>query len=92
MVSDESCRLPRQGVARGQCRLQVRLYPQYSGLEKLYQDKRARGREVLGFPANNFEKFLLGRNGEVVGRFSPDVTAEDSHLLAAVDAELTKTV
>jgi len=143
------------------------LTPQYSGLEKLYQDKRAHGLEVLGFPANNFkgqepgtedeiasfcatsydvhfplfskisvlgedqhplyaqlvqaqqwatgegplrerlkgygvhpknqadvlwnfEKFLIGRNGQVVGRFSPDVTAEDSRLLAAVDAELAK--
>ncbi|HEY4297983.1 MAG TPA: glutathione peroxidase, partial [Paraburkholderia sp.] len=31
------------------------LTPQYSGLEKLYQDKRASGLEVLGFPANNFK-------------------------------------
>jgi glutathione peroxidase len=143
------------------------LTPQYSGLEGLYQDKRAAGLEVLGFPANdfkgqepgsdseiasfcstsydvhfplfskitvlgedkhplyaqliqaaplatgegpfreklkgygvdpankadvlwNFEKFLIGRNGEVVGRFSPDVTADDPRLLASIDAELAK--
>jgi glutathione peroxidase len=143
------------------------LTPQYSGLEGLYQDKRAAGLEVLGFPANdfkgqepgsdseiasfcstsydvhfplfskisvlgdgkhplyaqliqaapqatgegpfreklkgygvdpankadvlwNFEKFLIGRNGEVVGRFSPDVTADDPRLLALIDAELAK--
>ena len=143
------------------------LTPQYTGLEKLYQDKRANGLEVLGFPANNFmgqepgseaeiadfcatsydvhfplfskisvvgqdqhplyakltatqpvaigegpfrerlkgygvnpdnqtdvlwnfEKFLLNRKGEVVGRFSPDVAAEDPRLLAAIDAELAK--
>ncbi|MGF6772230.1 glutathione peroxidase [Paraburkholderia sp. GAS199] len=143
------------------------LTPQYSALESLYQDKQAKGLEVLGFPANNFkgqepgsdseiasfcstnydvhfplfskisvlgedqhplyaqlteavpaatgegpfrerlkgyginptsqtdvlwnfEKFLVGRNGEVVGRFSPDVTADDPRLVAAIDAELAK--
>ena len=143
------------------------LTPQYTGLEKLYQDKRSSGLEVLGFPANNFmgqepgteaeiasfcttnydvhfplfakisvlgadqdplyakltaaqpaaigegpfrerlqgygvnpasqtdvlwnfEKFLLNRKGEVVARFSPDVTADDPRLLAAIDAELAK--
>ncbi|MCP3061568.1 glutathione peroxidase [Myxococcus sp. K38C18041901] len=30
------------------------LTPQYTGLEKLYEEKRAKGLEVLGFPANNF--------------------------------------
>jgi len=30
------------------------LTPQYAGLEQLYQEKRSRGLEVLGFPANNF--------------------------------------
>jgi glutathione peroxidase len=39
----------------------------------------------------NFEKFLIGRNGKVVGRFSPDVTADDPRLVAAIDAELAKT-
>ncbi|GAB3626259.1 glutathione peroxidase [Pandoraea terrae] len=143
------------------------LTPQYEGLERLYEDKRGAGLEVLAFPANNFkgqepgtdaeildfcstqynvtfplfskisvlgddrhplyaglvdaqpaatgegpfrerlkgygvvrenpadvlwnfEKFLIGRNGEVVGRFSPDVTADDERLMAAIDAELTK--
>lgn len=142
------------------------LTPQYAELEKLYQDKRDQGLEVLGFPANNFkgqepgtdaeiqsfcsteynvrfplyskisvagedqhplyqqltraqprasgdgpfrerlqgfgitpnnppdvlwnfEKFLIGRNGTVVARFAPDVTADDPRLLAAIDAELT---
>lgn len=36
----------------------------------------------------NFEKFLIGRNGEVAGRFAPDVAADDPQLLAAIDAEL----
>lgn len=38
----------------------------------------------------NFEKFLIGRNGEVVARFAPDVTADDPRLVAAIDAELKK--
>lgn len=143
------------------------LTPQYAGLERLYQEKREQGLEVLGFPANNFkgqepgsdseivgfcstqydvhfplfskisvlgadkhplyaqliekqpvatgegpfrerlkgygvvaenqadvlwnfEKFLIGRNGEVVRRFSPDITAEDPRLVAAIDAELAR--
>lgn len=141
------------------------LTPQYEGLEKLYEDKRAEGLEVLGFPANNFkgqepgsdaeilafcnttydvkfplfskisvvgtdqhplyqtlttaqpdatgdgpfrerlkgygiepnpvpdvlwnfEKFLVNRDGHVVGRFAPDVTADDARLLDAIQAEL----
>ena len=36
----------------------------------------------------NFEKFLVSRNGEVVGRFAPDVGPEDELLLTAIDAEL----
>ncbi|WP_347554068.1 glutathione peroxidase [Robbsia sp. KACC 23696] len=143
------------------------LTPQYEGLEKLYEARRADGLEILGFPANNFkgqepgsdeeiksfcsltydvqfplfskisvvgddqhplyktltaavpnatgegpfrerlegkgmttnpvpgvlwnfEKFLVSADGEVVGRFSPDVTADDPKLAAALDAELKK--
>ena len=143
------------------------LTPQYAALEKLYQDKRSQGLQVLGFPANNFgaqepgsdaeisefcslnydvhfplfskisvkgpdrhslyanltqaypratgdgpfreklkgygiesgdptdvlwnfEKFLVSRQGDVVARFAPDVTADDPRLLQAIDAELAK--
>ena len=145
------------------------LTPQYEGLEKLYAAQRARGLQILGFPANNFgaqepgtnaeiatfcstsygvtfpmfekisvggddrhplyreliaaqpsaaeksgsdfkaklsgygikqddpsdvlwnfEKFLIGRNGSVVARFAPDVTADDPILLAAIDREIAK--
>jgi glutathione peroxidase len=143
------------------------LTPQYEGLEKLFEAKRAEGLEVLGFPANNFreqepgtdaeiadfcsttynvqfpiyskisvvgadqhplyaaltkaqpaatgegphrarlegfkiatnpapdvlwnfEKFVVGRNGEVVARFAPDVTADDPRLVSVLDAELAK--
>ncbi len=39
----------------------------------------------------NFEKFLIGRDGKIAARFAPDVTAEDSRLIAALDRELAKT-
>lgn len=144
------------------------LTPQYEGLEKLYENYRGRGLEILGFPANNFmgqepgtedeikefcssnydvqfplfskisvkgddqhelykyltetksetdvndggleenlkgyghnrmtpdevlwnfEKFLVGKNGEIVARFAPDVTAEDERLVGKVEEELGK--
>lgn len=143
------------------------LTPQYEGLEKLYQDKKQQGLEILGFPANNFleqepgsndeiqqfcsltydvhfplfgkisvagedkhplyqtlieaqperigegpwwkdlvdygltpnpkpevlwnfEKFLINKNGEVVARFAPDITADDPRLVDAINAELAK--
>ncbi len=141
------------------------LTPQYEGLEKLYEGKRAQGLEVLGFPANNFgaqepgsdaeisefcsltydvkfplfskisvlgddrhplyaaltaaqpaatgdgpfrerlkgygispanpadvlwnfEKFLVGKDGRVLARFAPDVTADDERLVKAIDEAL----
>ncbi len=144
------------------------LTTQYEGLEKLYENYRGRGLEVLGFPANNFmgqepgsedeiqefcttnfnvrfplfskisvkgedqhplykyltevkpetdvnggvfeeklkgfgqtrstsseilwnfEKFLVGKNGDVVARFAPDVTAQDSRMVEKIEAELSK--
>jgi glutathione peroxidase len=36
----------------------------------------------------NFEKFLIGKDGTVIGRFTPDTTADDPKLVAAVDAAL----
>ncbi|MDQ6787755.1 MAG: glutathione peroxidase [Acidobacteriota bacterium] len=144
------------------------LTPQYTGLEKLYENYREKGFEVLGFPANNFmgqepgseeeikdfcstnydvqfplfskisvkgadqnllykyltetkpetdvndgefeaklkgygstratpnevlwnfEKFLVGKNGEIAARFAPDVTAEDERLIEKVEEELAK--
>jgi glutathione peroxidase len=40
----------------------------------------------------NFEKFLIGRDGRVAERFSPDTKPDDAKLLAAVDRELAKPV
>ena len=36
----------------------------------------------------NFEKFVIGRDGKVIGRFTPDTKADDPHLVAALDAAL----
>ncbi|MNF03469.1 Hydroperoxy fatty acid reductase gpx2 [compost metagenome] len=38
----------------------------------------------------NFEKFLIGRDGNVIQRFSPDMTPEDPALVAAVKQALAK--
>ena len=38
----------------------------------------------------NFEKFLVNKQGEVVARFAPDLTADDSRILDAIAAELAK--
>lgn len=119
--------------------------PQYEGLESLYQKYRARGFEVLAFPANdfmgqepgsneeiqtfcttrfkttfplfekisvkgkqidplyrwltqdsgfpgdipwNFAKFLIGPDGRVVARFSPNTKPEAPELVAALEKSL----
>lgn len=36
----------------------------------------------------NFEKFLVGREGEVVGRFAPDLVPDDPKLIGAIEAAL----
>lgn len=59
------------------------------GLEenlKGYGSVRSQPSEVLW----NFEKFLVGKNGAVVARFAPDVTATDERLIARVEEELGK--
>ncbi len=38
----------------------------------------------------NFEKFLIGRNGEVVNRFAPRVKPESEKVVQAIEAELQK--
>ena len=38
----------------------------------------------------NFEKFIIGRNGEVVARFAPRTKPDDAEVLKAIDAELAK--
>lgn len=44
--------------------------------------------DFAGPVAWNFEKFLLDRNGEVVGRFKSGVAPESEELIKAIEAEL----
>ena len=36
----------------------------------------------------NFEKFLINRNGEVIGRFASDITPDDPRLTSAIEQAL----
>jgi glutathione peroxidase len=77
-------------------------HPLYQALTTALPDATGEGpmREKLkgyGIEANpvpdvqwNFEKFLIGRDGQVAARFAPDVAADDPRLLEAVEAELAK--
>ncbi len=38
----------------------------------------------------NFEKFIIGRNGEVVARFAPRTTPDDPQVLKVIEAEFAK--
>ena len=40
----------------------------------------------------NFEKFIIGRDGEVVARFSPRTKPDDPGVLKVIDAELAKEI
>ncbi|MGI8556591.1 MAG: glutathione peroxidase [Pyrinomonadaceae bacterium] len=56
--------------------------------EKLkgYGSTRSKPNEVLW----NFEKFLIGKNGEIAARFAPDVAPDDARLIEKVEIELGK--
>ena len=72
------------------------LTPQYTGLESLYQDKQAKGLQVLGFPANNFKGQEPGSDSEIANFCSTNydvhfplfskisVLGEDQHPLYAL--------
>lgn len=38
----------------------------------------------------NFEKFLVGRDGKVIQRFSPDMTPEDPIVMESIKLALAK--
>ena len=38
----------------------------------------------------NFEKFLVSRDGQVVGRFAPSITPDNAAIVDAIESELSK--
>ncbi len=58
--------------------------PQYTGLEKLWQDYRARGLVVLGFPCDQFGNQEPG-NEEEIRKFCSLTYAVDFPMFAKVD-------
>ena len=46
--------------------------------------------EFAGPISWNFEKFLISRNGEVVGRFKPGLSPKDDAVVNAIERELAK--
>ncbi|WP_312982468.1 glutathione peroxidase [Atlantibacter sp.] len=63
--------------------------PEASGF---YERMASKGRAPL-YPDDilwNFEKFLVGRDGQVVQRFSPDMTPEDPIVMEAIKLALAK--
>lgn len=69
-------------------RPQATTAPDSNFKEKLagYGIKPANDTDVLW----NFEKFLVNRRGEVVGRFAPDMAPDHPLLVAAIEAELAR--
>ncbi|WP_414146864.1 glutathione peroxidase [Erwinia sp. BNK-24-b] len=63
--------------------------PEESGfLEKMLS--KGRGPKEPGDILWNFEKFLIGRDGTVVQRFSPNMTPEDPIVMESIKAALAK--
>jgi glutathione peroxidase len=55
--------------------------------------KHLTSKETSKFPGDikwNFEKFLIGRNGEIVARFAPSIEPESDEVVKAIEAELAK--
>ena len=61
--------------------------PQGSAFEdklKGYGITRSKKNDILW----NFEKFLINRKGEIIGRFNPDVTPDDQVITKAIETAL----
>ena len=67
---------------------------QPQALAKIDGTLRSRLADRQLLPANetdimwNFEKFLIGRDGHVIGRYAPDITPDSSELVAAIELAL----
>ena len=59
------------------------------GRHPLYQWLAGPGAKFPGDIRWNFEKFLIGRDGQVRERFAPDTTPEDAGLKSAIAAALS---
>ena len=59
--------------------------PLYKHLTAL--DAKPKGRGKISW---NFEKFIIGRSGDVVARFAPPVKPDDPEVLKVIEAELVK--
>lgn len=66
--------------------------PTAPGKDEFREDLRGHGLTPTQDPDVlwNFEKFLVSRDGQVVGRFAPSVAPDDPAVVAAVDAELAE--
>lgn len=60
------------------------------GIHPLYKQLTLQAEPIGGEIEWNFDKFLVNRAGEVVGRFKPRTTPEDAELVAAVDGLLAE--
>ncbi|GID32802.1 glutathione peroxidase [Paractinoplanes brasiliensis] len=65
-------------------------FPMFSKIKVLGPDRHPLYRELSGDEDVNwnFEKFLISRTGEVVGRFPTQIAPDDAELSAAIDREL----
>lgn len=63
--------------------------PAESGFLQRRIDK-GQGPKQAGDILWNFEKFLINRQGEVIQRFSPDMTPDDAVIRNSIQAELAK--
>lgn len=63
--------------------------PEGSGF---YERMASKGRapQTPGDILWNFEKFLIGRDGQVIQRFSPDMTPDDPQLITAIERALAQ--
>ena len=60
------------------------------GIDPLYDHLTGKSAKFPGEISWNFEKFLVGKDGQVVARFAPRTKPDDPKLLAAIEAELKK--
>lgn len=70
----------------------TRAMPTGIGKDAQREGFRSRGMEPTEDPDVlwNFEKFLIARDGTVVGRFAPTIAPDNETLVSAIDAELAK--